>query len=94
MRHAANLATSERLQRVLALLSDGDWHSTRDIQNQAFVCAVGECASELRAPINNIPVECKFIDGNYHYRLANLEYARRIYRAIKDGADELENTKQ
>jgi len=79
MRHAARLKSSLRLQRVLSLLRDGNWHSTRDIQNNAYVCAAGECVSELRAPVNNIPVECRYIDRQYRYRL------------IKNGVDQSPN---
>lgn len=46
--HAAVLARSKRLQRVLGLLSDGRWHSTRDIVDRAHVCAVSSCIAELR----------------------------------------------
>ena len=45
--HAAPL-TSPRLQRVLALLSDGRPHSTRDIVRKACVMAVPACVAELR----------------------------------------------
>ena len=45
--HAAPL-TSPRLQRVLALLSDGRPHTTRDIVRRARVMAVNACISELR----------------------------------------------
>ena len=47
MMHAAAL-TSPRLQRVLALLSDGQPHSTRDIVRRAKVMAVSACVAELR----------------------------------------------
>lgn len=39
---------SPRLQRVLALLSDGRPHTTRDIVRRARVMAVNACISELR----------------------------------------------
>ena len=45
--HAAPL-TSPRLQRVLALLSDGKPHTTRDIVRRARVMAVNACVAELR----------------------------------------------
>jgi len=45
--HADTLA-SPRLQRVLALLSDGRPHTTRDIVRRARVMAVNACISELR----------------------------------------------
>lgn len=40
--------SSPRLQRVLALLSDGRPHTTRDIVRKARVMAVNACISELR----------------------------------------------
>lgn len=40
--------SSPRLQRMLAVLSDGKAHSTRDIMMWAQVCAVNTCVSELR----------------------------------------------
>ena len=46
--HAAELANSERLQRVYALLADGEEHSTLDIVKCACVCAVNSCVAELR----------------------------------------------
>ena len=46
--HAARLSRSKRLQRVHALLSDGEWHSTRDIVHAAQVCAVNSIIAELR----------------------------------------------
>lgn len=47
MMHAGPL-TSPRLQRVLAVLSDGKPHTTRDIVRRARVMAVNACVSELR----------------------------------------------
>ncbi len=40
--------TSPRLQRALALLSDGRAHTTRDIVRRARVMAVNAVISELR----------------------------------------------
>ena len=48
MMHAANPKTSDRLQRVLALLNDGAEHSTREIVEGADVVAVSSCIAELR----------------------------------------------
>lgn len=45
--HAAPLA-SPRPQRVLAVLSDGRPHTTRDIVRKGRVMAVNACVSELR----------------------------------------------
>jgi hypothetical protein len=44
----ANIARSERLQRLAMYLSDYDWHSTRDIIRGANICAVNSAVSELR----------------------------------------------
>lgn len=46
--HAATMK-SERLRRVLRLLSDGGAHSTRDIVRRARVMAVSACVAELRS---------------------------------------------
>ena len=46
--HSASLSRSPRLQRVHALLSDGRWHSTRDIVDGAQVVAVNSVIAELR----------------------------------------------
>ena len=57
MMHHAHLATSERLQRVLVLLSDGAEHSTRDIVMGAGVMAVSAIISELRT--NGLTIRCR-----------------------------------
>ena len=46
--HAAPL-TSPRLQRLLALLSDGKPRTTRDIVRKARVMPVNTCVAELRS---------------------------------------------
>lgn len=66
--HAANLGNSERLKRVHKLLSDGQWHGTREINRLADVCAVNTACAELRA--NGIEVITRCIGrGLYEYRL-------------------------
>lgn len=68
MRHAASIETSERLQKVLDVLQDRQWHSTLEIMQRTFLCAVGSAISELRA--NGISVECRCAGhGKYEYRL-------------------------
>ena len=57
MMHAARLAESPRLQRVLEVLSDGREHSTLDISQQARVCAVNSCIAELHA--NGKSISCR-----------------------------------
>jgi len=68
MRHAAQIETSERLQKVLDVLLDRQWHGTLDIMLKTSLCAVGSAISELRA--NGIDVECRCMGkGRYEYRL-------------------------
>ena len=55
--HAAAVARSPRLQRVLRVLSDGGWHSTLQIQTLASTVATATCISELRA--GGHAVECR-----------------------------------
>lgn len=70
MRHAANIGSSERLQKVLDVLQDRSWHSTFDIMILTSLCAVGSAISELRA--NGIEVECRCAGtGRYEYRLVS-----------------------
>lgn len=47
MMHAAAL-TSPRLQRVLAILKDGQAHTTRSLIRKANVCSVSSIIAELR----------------------------------------------
>ncbi len=70
MRHAARIESSERLQKVLDVLFDRQWHSTLDIMQRTYLCAVGSAVSELRA--NGISVECRCAGhGKYEYRLCD-----------------------
>lgn len=55
--HYARLEHSPRLQRVLALLRDGQPHSTMDIIARARVVAVNSAITELRR--NGIPIDCR-----------------------------------
>ncbi len=59
--HAARLDRSPRLQRVHALLSDGLWHSTLTIIEDARVCAVNSIVAELRE--NGCYIECRRDQG-------------------------------
>lgn len=69
-RHAAKIESSERLQKVLDMLQDRQWHSTLDIMLRTSLCAVGSAISELRA--NGIEVECRCVGhGKYEYRLVS-----------------------
>jgi biotin operon repressor len=64
---SARLAHSPRLQRVLALLADGLPHSTRQIIQEAHICAVNSAVSELRD--NGIPIRCSKALGIYYYQI-------------------------
>ncbi len=64
----SNLETSERLQRVLGVLLDGEWHSTLEIMLKADAMAVNTCISELR--FNGFDIECRQVGHNrFEYRL-------------------------
>ena len=68
--HSARLETSERLQRVLEVLSDGKPHTTREIIMAADVCAVNTIVSELRD--NGCSIDCAPVKGKrgvYAYTL-------------------------
>lgn len=68
MMHAAMVEASERLQRVLRLLEDGQWHSTLDVMIGAGVCAVNSCIAELRA--NGYAIACRRVGRErFEYRL-------------------------
>lgn len=72
--HAAQLATSPRLQSVHSLLLDGQEHSTRDIIRRTGACAINSVISELRE--NGIRIDCRYVgeteQGNseYGYKLS------------------------
>lgn len=55
--HYAKIESSDRLRRVLAVLSDGQPHSTLEIIAYARVCAVNSCIAELR--MNGFQIECR-----------------------------------
>jgi hypothetical protein len=67
-RPASHAATchSSRLRRVLAVLTDGRWHSTRDLMETAVVCAVNSIIHELR--VNGYGIECERRGGVFYYR--------------------------
>lgn len=71
--HAAPL-TSDRLQRVLAVLRDGKPHSTRQIVRRANVCAVNSCIAELRE--HGAEIACKAI---------RIKGGRRFYYTMTKG---------
>lgn len=55
--HYARIENSDRLRRVLAVLSDGQPHSTLEIIREAEVCAVNSAVAELR--MNGFRIECR-----------------------------------
>ena len=61
--HAAKLAQSSRLQRVLHVLLDGREHSTQEIVLAAQVCAVNSIIAELRA--NGFTIHCRQAPGDH-----------------------------
>jgi hypothetical protein len=64
--NAARISSSERLQRVDALLSDGREYSTLEIIINAQVCAVNSIVSELRH--NGRAISCRRTGDVWYYR--------------------------
>lgn len=65
--NAADLASSDRLQRVARVLAGGEWHSTREIVHAADVCAVNSAVAELRE--NGLHIETRCVSkGRWEYR--------------------------
>ena len=65
--HYAKLENSERLRRVRDLLLRGP-HTTRQIVQEADVCAVNSIIAELKA--NDIPIQCKCLRrGVFEYSI-------------------------
>ena len=65
------LIKAPRLRRVLRVLADGCWHSTRDIISAASVCAVNSAISELRS--KGCHIDCRHAKAGgrrWVYRLA------------------------
>ena len=61
--HAAKVANSSRLQRVLDRLQDGREHSTQDLVLSCQVCAVNSIIAELRA--NGYIIHCRQAPGEH-----------------------------
>ncbi|AJF07784.1 hypothetical protein [Geoalkalibacter subterraneus] len=75
--HYAKIDESERLQRAHRLLSDGAWHSTRDIMRAADVCAVNTVIAELRCNGYDIVTRCVG-RGRFEYQMI-LENQRSLF---------------
>lgn len=66
--HCGRIETSKRLQDTLAVLQDGEWHTTREIRLVTNSEAVHSDLAALKA--NGIDYECKPAGGKkYVYRL-------------------------
>ena len=69
------LIRAPRLRRVLDLLSDGRWYSTRDIIGLAGICAVNSAVAELRA--KGCHIDCRHVTGG----------RRWVYRLVEGSTD-------
>lgn len=65
--HFARIENSDRLKRVFDYLTDCLPHTTRDIIENAHVCAVNSCVDEIRA--NGFKIECKREGRNWVYQM-------------------------
>jgi hypothetical protein len=63
--------SSPRLQRLIAVLGDGQEHSTRDIVRKARLMAVSTCVSELRTHGAEIDCTIRTVMGarRFFYRM-------------------------
>lgn len=73
--HYARYVNSERLQRLLAFLLDGEKHTTLEIIQGAGVCAVNSAICELRR--NGFSAYCVSHSKPALYQLADPEAARK-----------------
>ena len=84
-----NVNGSPRLQRVLAVLSDGKPHTTLEIAQDAHVVAVDTAIRELRGGPNWLPIH-RQQRGNIHsYRL---EPVARLQVLVREAARLVEET--
>ena len=67
--NAASIESSDRLNRVLDLLSQGGEFTTLDIIKEANVCAVNSIISELRQ--NGFDIDCQRRGNKWFYKLEN-----------------------
>ena len=67
---AARLTSSDRLQRVDALLASGQEYSTFEIIQSCDVCAVNSIIAELRA--NGRRIDCRREGDVWYYRRVDL----------------------
>jgi len=65
--HAGKLGSSDRLQHTLAVLADGEPHTTWNIARQTRSVAVHSDIAALRA--NDIDVDCTRRGNVWEYRL-------------------------
>jgi len=65
--NAASIESSDRLNRVLDLLSQGGEFTTLDIIKKANVCAVNSIISELRQ--NGFDIACQRRGEKWFYKL-------------------------
>ena len=82
-RHYARVEGSPRLQRVLGVLMDRQWHSTRDISLKADCYSVGASIQELRDERNGCVIETQHhIDGHrsrWEYRMTYCPERLRLF---------------
>lgn len=72
--HSAKIDRSRRLQRVDALLADGNEYSTMQIVHTAQVCAVNSIIAELRD--NGRAIACRRDKHIWYYRRTDIEKAQ------------------
>jgi len=76
----AKYESSDRLQRLLEFLIDGQPHTTKEIFTGADICAVNSAVDELRE--NGFDVPCIKKCRPAIYQIPNIDAARKLSRRL------------
>lgn len=81
--HYAKVEDSPRLQRVLAVLAEGNWHSTFNLNMNACVTSAGTAIAELKR--NGYVIERQRIEGSQSFEYRLLPHEGRKTGEAHDG---------
>ena len=87
-RHYARVEGSPTLQRLLRVLLDGEWHSTRDLSIRAECYSVGARIQELRDERNGCEITTAHVEamqGQHGYWTYKLQYCPERLREFMEG---------
>lgn len=75
--HAALYTSSPRLQAVLKVLADGEWHTSWDITMQARTVCASTVIQELKAPINNFDIVTEYVGEQNRRKVFRYRWIRK-----------------